>query len=271
MRNWMLLLLAALLLYAGCARAEDVYYTNNKDIYYHADSDCDRPKIEGREIYDRACYQKYPISDEAAQAFGKAACPVCAKGYAPVYLGEYPPEWSGEREPWGPLADDEAITMEMNRYRAECQDTYERFEAYYRDHPYPDHFAGVYMNRSGGSTYAVIDPTQDKLDSFKRMFGGGAWIVPAKYNYAYSYSDQVQTSATTTVGRRLEEWRSAHEDVDLHWVAIAFSAKDSVVEVEMYGEDWETAMPMIDAELDLPVWVCFVRNTSYYDEENMWF
>ena len=266
------LLLLALLLCFGCAQAEEAeYYTSNTDIYYHADPDCDRPKVEGREIYERACYRKYPISEQAASEFDKTACPVCVKDYAPVYLGEYAPDWSGESQPWEPLVDTDAITMELNRYRSECQDTYERFAAYYQDHPYPEHFAGMWFNNSGGYTYAVIEPTQDKLDSFKRLFGGGAWIVPAKYNYNYSYSDQVQTSATTTIGRKLEEWGDAHEDVDLHWVTIAFSAKDSVVEVEMYGEDWETAMPMIDAELDLPVWVCFVRNTSYYDEENMWF
>ena len=266
-RVWIL----ALLLCFACAQAEEAeYYTSNTDIYYHSDPDCDRPKRTDREIYERECYRKYPISEKAASEFDKAACPVCIKDYAPVYLGEHMPEWPDGFEPWG-NDPDVVPAANLTPYVSEGQQTYERFAAYYREHPYPEHFAGMWFNNSGSYTYAVIEPTQDKLDSFKRLFGGGAWIVPAKYNYDYSYSDQVQTNATTAIGRKLEEWGEAHEDVDLHWVAIAFSATEGFVEVEMYGEDWETAMPVIDAELDLPIWVCFIRNTSYYDEENMLF
>ena len=263
MKKWILFL--ALLLCFGCARAEgEDYYTNSKDRYYHTDPDCDRPELAdwevevGMEIYERECYQKYPISEEAALAFDKRACPICVKRLEPVYLGEHMMEWEYESAPWGdggrmrgwgeaPLGSEE--------YQAEVTDTYERFTAYYGTsgnlHPYPDVYAGVWFNIADGYSYAVADPTQEIMAAFRKMFGGGAWIVPAKYGYNEIAALQ------NPIFEMVDAWRESHPELDI--VVEGSAVAVDCLEVGIYGDTWEQAMPVLDAELDFPIWVRFER------------
>ena len=283
------LLVFALLLCLSCAHADGGdYYTNNKDIYYHTDPDCDRPvpvetELGGtQEIYARACYQKYPISAEAAAEFEKKACPICVKHTEPVYLGEHMMEWEYDFNPWdGGDRHQEwgEAALGPQEYQAEVQDTRERFEAYFeevynrktgeyeRKHPYPDAYAGCWVNNADGYTYAVVDPTPEILDSFKELFGGGAWIVPAKYGYneIKPLLDDILT--------RIQEWSAEHSDIDLRGAYAGMDGVNSRLTVAIYAKEdktWEQGMPLLDAELDLPIWVSFIRDTSYFDEENMW-
>ena len=282
MKKWILFL--ALLLCFGCACADgEGYYTNNQDRYYHTDPDCDRPETARwwtdaeRVVFDRACYQKYPISEEAALAFEKKACPICVTRFEPVYLGEHMMEWEYDFAPWG-IGDrmgEWGNPLGPAEYQAEVQDTYERFAAHYaetykrgtgeavREHPYPDFYAGCWRNNADGYSYAVVDPTQEIVDRFKEKFGGGAWIVPAKYGYNEIKAIQ------DPIFDMVEEWGENHPEFDLRVVSSAVHA--NYLEVGIYGDTWEEAMPMLDAELDIPIWVCFIRNNSYFDAENMWY
>ena len=272
MRKWPILLALVLLSAAACARAEEIYYTNNEDIYYHADPDCDRPGepgrygIEGMYFYERECFQKVEISEEAAVAFDRAACPVCVKDWEVAYLGDYPPDWQGEGEPWE-LAGGQ-LNVESTQYGRECAQTYERFQAHYeeiynrgmdafeRRHPYPDAFAGVWFNCSGGYSYAVVNPTREITDAFKNMFGGGAWIVPAKYGYNEMRAMQDE------VFDRIRAWEAAHPEFDIHVNMASVDERYNYLGVGLYGADWDEAMPALDAELELPVWVYFFRSSE---------
>ena len=285
MRKWLALLTLALLFHAGCARAEEIYYTNNRDIYYHTEPDCDRPPEGGHwgrenmDFYERACFQKYEISEEAALAFDKAACPLCVKKLESVYLGEYMPEWEYDAAPWGigekaiPIPDmleefESYREWGTDAYREEVSDTYARFEAYYeeiydrktdtyaRKHPYPDSFAGVWANNADGMSYAFVDPTQELLDAFKENFGGGAWIVPAKYGYNEMYALQ------EVIFDRIKDWQSAHPEFDIHVNMASVDQRYNYLGVGLYGEDWDAAMPVLDAELDLPIWVYFFHSSE---------
>ena len=263
MKKWLALLALALLFYAGCALAEETYYTNRVDIYYHADPDCDRPEATlwwtdaKREIFARACYQKYPIGEEAALAFDRRACPICVKQLEPVYLGEHMMAWTYDFEPWG-IGDRERgwddPPLGPEDYRAEVADTYERFEARYGAdgslHPYPDAYAGLWLNNADGYSYAFVDPTQEIMDAFADTFGGGAWIVPAKYGWNEMREMQDQ------IFDRLNAWIEGHPELDIHPSSASVHVDE--LEVGMYGADWERALAAIDAELELPIWVCFV-------------
>ena len=265
MKKWLLLLVFALLLHAGSVRAEEArYYTNNLDNYYHADPDCDRPKFVARYgryghdtllFYERECFQKYEISEEAARVFGKAACPVCAGNFEPVYLGEHAPAWNGgDLEPWAYGGN---VTGERNAYKSECSETYERFAKYYETHSYPDAFAGVWMNSSGGYTYAIVNPTQEVVDAFRNMFGGGAWIVPAKYSY-----NEMCALKDGIFFETLEDWCAAHPELDIHANMMSVDDVDNYLGIGLYGEDWDAAMPLLDAELELPLWVYFFQSSE---------
>ena len=144
----MLLLALALSLGLSCACAEDIYYANDQDIYYHTDPDCDRPKevgrygIEGMDFYARECFEKRELSAEAASASEKKACPVCVQEFEPVYLGEHMPAWEYDFAPWG-MGDRGDAPLGSKEYRAEVEDTFERFQAYFEE---------VYDRKTGATT-----------------------------------------------------------------------------------------------------------------------
>lgn len=277
MKKWFVLLALALLFHAGWARAEETYYTNNEDVYYHSDPDCDRPSeqgrygLEGMFFYARECFQKYEISEEAAIAFERKACPVCVKGFEPVYLGEHTMDWNYDFSPWdlGDRVrgwDDEPLGSK--EYQAETSDTYDRFQAYFeevydreadtyaRKHPYPDSFAGMWANNADGMSYAFVDPTQELLDAFQKNFGGGAWIVPAKYGYNEMYALQEE------IFDWIEAWQTEHPDLDIHVNMASVDQRYNYLGVGLYGEDWDAAMPVLDAEMRLPIWVYFFHSSE---------
>ena len=285
MKKWLLILAVALLLHAGCGKAEEIFYTNNGDAYYHADPDCDRPPEGGHwgresmDFYERACFRKYEISEHAALAFDRAACPVCVKKLEPVYLGEHMPEWQYDADPWGigekaiPIPDtpeefENYKGWGTEAYREEISDTYARFEAYYeeiydhrtgeyaRRHPYPDFYAGVWLNNADGYSYAVVDPTQEMLDAFKRLFGGGAWIVPAKYglNEMRALQDEVFEI--------VNEWCTQHPEFDIQPNLVSVDEFENYLGIGLYGEDWNEALPVLDAEVEMPLWVYYFRSSE---------
>ena len=276
-----ILFLALLLCFCGAHAEEQDFYTNSGDVYYHADPDCDRPRPmytgdgDGqRVVYDRACYQKYPISEEAALAFDKRACPVCVSPMEPVYLGEHLPEWEYDFAPWATgdrMREWGGDPLGPAEYQAEVQDTLERFNSRYNafadSESYPDAYAGMWANNADGYTYAVVAPTQELLDSFRSMFGGGAWIVPAKYSYNERHDLQ------NVIFELFDEWKEGHPEAEVRIASAGMGSVDGLLAVEIYGEDlevWQRDMALLDAELDLPVWVCFIYNGSYFSEENMW-
>lgn len=276
MKRWLILLALTLLLSAAWARAEDTYYTNNIDRYYHSDPDCDRPEDAAwyggeRIIYERACYRKYPISEEAAQAFEKAACPICVKRTEPVYLGQHMMEWEYDFAPWGigeRRSEWSDARLGSKEYRAEVTDTEERFQAYFeeiydrdadefvRRHPYPDAYAGRWANNADGVSYAIVDPSREILDAFEKQFGGGAWIVPAKYGY------NEMKALQDAVFEMVDAWREGHPEFDILVSMCSLDEWGNCLDVGIYGDTWEEAMPVLDRELELPVWVCFQRQTS---------
>ncbi len=280
MRKW-IILLAAAMLFNACARAETAeFYTNQSDLYYHADPDCDRPSATDpwtggvREIYEREIYRKYPISQAAAEEFEKKPCPVCVKRFQPTYLGEHMPEWTdADFTPWGtgkPRPEFETSAEWANypgwgdeAYRAEVADTGRRFEEYFEQtcdaatgefrpkHPYPDFYAGRWANNADGMTYAIVDPTEEILAKFREMFGGGAWIVAAKYgeNELRKAQDELFNAA--------QEWCATHPELDAQPTSASVDVAENMLTIGMCGADWREAAAAIDAELAPPVWVCF--------------
>lgn len=270
MRKW-IILLAALMLFIPCAQAEEqTYYTNHSDLYYHANPDCDRPPKTAwygteRTIYEREIYRKYPISATAAEEFEKKPCPVCAKGFQPTYLGEHMPAWTdADYTPWGAGKQKTFPQWGTQAYRTEVSDTYARFEAYFeevydrktdryaRKHPYPDAFAGLWFNNADGYTYAIVDPSEEILAKFREMFGGGAWIVPAKYG------ENEMREMQEKLFDEVRDWCAAHPELDATPSSASVNEVDGgFLEIGLDGADWQKAAAEIDAEMNLPVWVMF--------------
>lgn len=271
MRKWIVLLICALLLNIACAHAEEIFYTNNEDSYYHSDASCNIPDThtwfgEERTYYDREAYKTVEISAEAAAAFEKAPCPVCVEEYEAIYLGEHMPAWSLEAAPWG-LGDLDSETTALLKekrpqsYIDETTETSLRFTAYFEEyydhesetvrkrHDYPDWYGGCWKNNACCTSYAIVSPTQQILQEFVELFGGGAWIVPVKYG-------QNQLSqAQDEIFNALIEWCNAHPDTDAQVVSASIEPIDQGVMIGIYGNDWEIAAAAI--EKIAPIYVHF--------------
>lgn len=273
MKRCIALLTIALLFNAVISRAEEkTYYTANEDKYYHTDADCDRPEQETwwngpeQEFYEREIYQKYEISEESALAFEKTACPVCVKELKPVYLGEHMPEWKYEAAPWelNGLSPEEQADLWNSRseaYQKEIAATAEAFNAYYeetynhetneieRKHEYPEFFAGKYNGNAGCLTYQLVDFNDEMLAAFKKMFGGGAWIVPAKYGYDEIYNTRER------IFHEMMAWCAAHPEVDARVTSAGGPGYENYAVIGIDGADWKQAAAAF--EQSAPVYIHF--------------
>ena len=268
MRKWILLLALALLFNVLQANAEETFYTNNSDRYYHTDPDCDRPGevwewYASSQPYEREIYQKYPISKTAAAEFEKTACPVCVQNYAPVYLGDHMPEWTTpDTQPWEAKNGFLDHEISNEKFRNEVSQTHSAFRDYFeqyaeyktgiikRKHDYPSCFAGLYENTQGSYTYMIVDPTEDVVNAFEKMFGSGAWIVPAKYGY-----DEMD-AVVLEVMQAIIDWCSAHPEVDAGSAAGGVDEANNCVTISIWGEDWQLVAAAMEEVA--PIFVRFV-------------
>jgi len=273
MKRCIALLTIALLFNAIASRAEqEVYYTNNEDKYYHTDADCDRPMQESwwggseQDFYEREIYRKYEISEESALAFEKSACPLCVKKLKPVYLGDHMPEWNYEVEPWevNTLSYEERMALFNARpeaFHQEIVSTSEAFEAYFeeiynhetdqfeRKHDYPAYYAGRYATNAGCSAYQLVDFNDEMLAAFRDMFGGGAWIVPAKYGYDEIYNTRER------IFREMMTWCAAHPEVDARVTSAGGPGYENYAVIGIDGADWKQAAAAF--EETAPVYIHF--------------
>jgi len=276
MRKWIYLLAAALLFNIACARAEDSFYTSNQDLYYHSDAACDIPQSSTwsgseRNIYPREAYKKAPISAEAASAFDKAPCPICVESFEPIYLGEHFPQWPLECKPWGIGDIDPETRMQLmnarpQAYTDEIVATSQAIDAYfeeYYDHEtgdvrtrneYPDWYGGQWSNNAVCPTIALVSPTQDMLAEFKSLFGGGAWIVPAKYSMNQMRSAQDEYFAA------VHEWCNDHPEAGAQAVSARSDDVENGVFIGIYGPGWQEAAAAMDKIA--PIYVHFYEETA---------
>lgn len=278
MKKWFLLLAFALLFNTVCARAEgELYYTSNHDRYYHLDANCDRPAGTNWwddtpvSYYEREIYRKYEISETAALEFQKKACPVCVKQLKPVYLGEHMPEWNFDVEPWeiNGMSYEEEDALRKARpedFHKEIVDTAEAFDAYFeqsynhetdqfeRKHDYPAFYAGRYATNSGCSAHLLVDFNDEMLAAFKKMFGGGAWIVPAKYGYDEIYNERER------VFQELIAWCNAHPELDAQAVSAGGPDYENYAVIGISGADWQLAAAAM--EETAPIYIHFTYEES---------
>lgn len=280
MHKWWILLCVALLincLHAQAQADENIYFTNKEDRYYHLDENCDRhPGTDWWseapvEYYEREIYRKMPISEAAAIEFDKQACPVCVKQFEPVYLGDHFPEWPFEDAPWEIREEaDEGRLAFMNsrnrEYKDEVATTGLAFYTYYeegynhetgkieRRHEYPEFFAGEYANASFSSTYRIVDPNEEILSAFKHMFGGGAWIVAAKYGY-----NEITDNCDRVVNE-LSAWCAAHPEVDARFSGASGPDYANYAVIGINGADWQQAAAAMEATA--PIYIHFVQEEN---------
>ena len=92
------------------------------------------------------------------------------------------------------------------------------------------------------------------LSEFKTLFGGGAWIVPAKY------SQNEMRKAQDECFNAAREWCENHPEAGAQVVSAYSSALDGGVCIGIYGTGWQNAAAAMDETA--PIYVHFYQETS---------
>lgn len=176
--------------------------------------------------------------------------------------GDFTVVWPLEVEIWSlntaSLEELEAIRQSVpEAFYIESRTTGERFDALHAEiiqpetgettlaAPYPDDYAGHYVNAAYGKTFLLVDPTPESIAAFAEQYGGGVWILPAKFSHTEMEAARAQTEAL------VEEYLRQHPDMEARCVSHWIQEEENVVRFEFYGSD---SSALIDA-LDLPLCV----------------
>ena len=193
------------------------------------------------------------------------------ENFEPVYLGDHFPDWPLDCDPWGIGDIDPEMRMQLMKkrpqaYTDEIAATSQAVDAYfeeYYDHEtedirmrneYPGWYAGQWSNNAVGPTFALVSPAQEVLDEFKSLFGGGAWIVPAKYSMNQLRQAQDEIFAAVT------EWCENHPEAGVQAVSASSDDVYNGVFIGIYGTGWQNAAAAMDETA--PIYVHFFEETS---------
>jgi len=226
------LILIILLTFVSLA-GEDVFYTTKEEAYYHKDSSCDEE-------------QKYPISQSAAELFGKIPCPVCVVCFFPVYTGSYVMDEKTFEKAWIYGGNSVESISVPDIFLEESAETNRRFDEIHKQEfsqktlsfeltvPYPDDYAGRYRNAAGGMTYLLKNPDDAKIKAFHNQYGGGVFIAPAKYGM--NELENIRKAQETAVFNFNRE----HPDKQLIFVSSYIDIPTNTVRIGLSGEYAET-------------------------------
>ena len=249
-----------------CDLKTAAFYTTNKDKYYHLNTACD----DGT---------KYPISGEAAVLFGKRACPVCTKKTQPVYTGECEFVWNREEPMWELNGLDLETLAQVRKslpeqFYEESRITGEKFDSIFYEvynkktgefsmsYPWPENYAGKYVNMAYAKTFLLVDPTEESIEEFKRVCGGGVWVVAAKYGM--TELEQAREEAVTLV----EEYCETHPELDARWVGHGLDIYRNTVNLEIYGSDAQMLIDSVEFPLCVRAEVVYSLPTTMDFPEN---
>jgi len=150
------------------------------------------------------------------------------------------------------------LKAEVSQTHSAFSDYYEEYAEYKtgivkRKHDYPSCFAGIYRNVQGSYTYQIVEPTDEILAAFEKMFGGGAWIVPVKYGY--NEMDETKDR----IFQELIDLCAGHPEWDAGSVSAGVDVLNNCVEIAIHGEDWQLAAAAL--EETAPIYVHFVKGS----------
>lgn len=166
-----------------CAYAEEqVYYAAENRNWYHAESGCDFGGLSMRNGFEETEFHE--LSKAEAEAEYLRPCPACAREWEAAFSGEFP-EWNHEVKPWGIGEGGGPETYLPYEIRKEWGDFSGRMYEEYEEGPFPEGYAGIYRNASGGTTLMLAEPTPERLEIIRRFMGAEFWALEADFDWNY--------------------------------------------------------------------------------------
>ena len=172
------LLIITLILFMLSGFAEEsMYITSENRSWYHRDISCRFGEFSFGNAFDLTESSAVSSSEEALFL---RPCPACAREWKAEFTGEEV-EWTHEVEPWqlGGL-------LEM-RLPYDILKTYGDLVEWMNDNypvgPYPDGYAGLYRNASGGITLMLVHPTSERISEIRMRTASEFWVLSADYDW----------------------------------------------------------------------------------------
>ena len=168
---WMILCLTV-----ACAGAETVYRVGNIP-YYHTDGTCSFGGFSLNPGPDDA--ERAEIASEAeAENMNLRPCPACAADFRPTFTGTFP-EWDSDIDPWDFGNSDTRLSKEAREGWGNVADAIYEIAG---DGPYPEDYAGIFFNACGGYTIMMVDPTPERIETYRKTLKGEFWVMEATYS-----------------------------------------------------------------------------------------
>lgn len=165
-----------LVLFSACAE-ENLFYTAENRSWYHADQSCRFGEFSKETAAFETEFFAFALSDTDISL---RPCPACARDWKPVFSGETP-EWPHEIAPWQ-LGGTPEMRLPYETLK-DYGDLSEWMYEAYKDGPYPDWYAGLYRNASGGYTLMLVNPTPNLIQEIRILTGTEFWTLAADYDW----------------------------------------------------------------------------------------
>ncbi len=226
---WMLL--AALSASAGA----EACFSREGAPYWHKDPECD---FAGEEWpaggLPRGEARRIKVS--RAEAEGQKPCPGCATDWKPTFTGDFPPwphavaPWDlGTSQTWAPKKIRKKWGDPAERMEALCPERVDPETGETIDPDYPDDYAGIFVNAAGGHTLMIVNPTPERVETYRRRLKGEFWVLSARYGW------EALRDAQRTADERLDwsAFRIASTGIDV---------TGNRLEIGVYGDLPENAV-----------------------------
>lgn len=181
MKKLIAFILILMLAFSAYAEAE-VYYAAENRSWYHAEKGCDFGglALRGGETGP----ESRELTKAEAEALYLRPCPACAREWKAVFSGDFP-EWTHAIAPWGIGQGGGPETYLPYELRKEWGDFSNAMHEKYGDGPFPDGYASLYMNASGGVTMMLTEPTMERVEIIRRYMGAEFWTLEADFDWNY--------------------------------------------------------------------------------------
>lgn len=173
---WMLIMLLSI---AACGE-EQVYYAAENRSWYHIEEGCDFGGFALGRDFEEPEFRA--LTKPEAEAEYLRPCPACAREWQAAFSGDFP-EWSHEIAPWA-LDGGEETHLPYEIRKAWGDFSGKMYEEY-GEGPFPDGYAGLYVNASGSVTLLLVDPSPERMDIICRYMGAEFWALDADFDRNY--------------------------------------------------------------------------------------
>ena len=207
MRYIALILCLMLLAVLPASSEAELCFSRENAPYWHKNPDCHFAETDWMDVGilgEETC----ELEVNQAESEGQKPCPCCATAFAPTFTGDFP-DWPHPIAPWDIGTSETWVSKKVRekwgdpaeRIKTLCPERIDPNTGECIDPDYPDDYAGLYVNAAGGYTLMIVDPTSERVSTYRRRLNGEFWVLYVLYGW------ETLRTAQNTVDEQLD-WKA---------------------------------------------------------------